>query len=187
MYRTLIKTSLFLSFLHLAIGSASAQFVWLDAKGTKQYSDQPPPSSVPKSRIMKEPGLELRSSSGEPMAVSTTASPASSKELVVVAGSDAAITPPSGTPKAPMTTAEKNAEFTKRQTDQAEKHRKTTEEANEAAVKAKNCERVQAYARSLQSGDRIATTDKNGEKSYLTDDKRAQEISEAMRALNGCK
>jgi len=186
MHRKFIKTSLCLALLHLTIGAASAQFVWLDAKGTKQYSDQPPPSSIPKSRIMKEPALELRNSTGDTTA--TTTGP------VVVAGADAAAKPAAvgaaeavGTPKAPMTTAEKNTEFTKRQAEQAEKDRKTAEDAKEAAAKAKNCERVQAYARSLQSGERIATMDKNGEKAYLSDDKRAQETSDAMRTLNGCK
>ncbi|MES2832171.1 MAG: DUF4124 domain-containing protein [Pseudomonadota bacterium] len=180
MHHKIIKTSLCLAFLHLTISAASAQFVWIDAKGTKQYSDQPPPSSIPKSRIMKEPGLELRNSSMDTPSIAPAA--------VVAAGADVATaTQSANAPKAPMSTAEKNAEFTKRQAEQVEKERKTADDAKEAAAKAKNCERVQAYARSLQSGERIATMDKNGEKTYLTDEKRAQETSDAMRAMNGCK
>lgn len=179
MHRTLLKSTLGLALLHLTIGIASAQFVWLDAKGTKQYSDQPPPASIPKNRIMKEPGLELRNSNIEG---NTAAVP------VLVAGAEATATPGAASAaKTGVTTAEKNIDFTKRQAEQAEKDRKAADDAKEAAAKAKNCERVQAYARSLQSGERIATLDKNGEKSYLSDDKRAQETSEAMRTLNGCK
>ncbi|MBS0307625.1 MAG: DUF4124 domain-containing protein, partial [Proteobacteria bacterium] len=37
--------------------SAMAQYIWLDDKGVKQYSDTPPPASVPKKRILKEGGM----------------------------------------------------------------------------------------------------------------------------------
>jgi hypothetical protein len=36
-------------------GLALAQYVWLDEKGTKQFSDRPPPPNVPDSRILKSP------------------------------------------------------------------------------------------------------------------------------------
>ena len=34
-------------------GHALAQYVWVDDKGNKQYSDTAPPASVPKNRILK--------------------------------------------------------------------------------------------------------------------------------------
>src|SRR5687767_2366081 len=34
---------------------AQAQWVWVNEKGIRQYTDQPPPASVPPSRILKAP------------------------------------------------------------------------------------------------------------------------------------
>lgn len=168
----LIKNTIGL-LLAIATGSAFAQFVWTDANGTRQYSDQPPPASVPKNRILREPGAEVRSNRPSVTGTDPTAS--------------APVKDPAAAPKGPMTTAEKNADFSKRKNEQAEKDKKAADEAKEAADRGKNCERAQAYNRSLQSGERIAGTDKNGEKTYLSDEKRAQDLRDTKRALEGCK
>jgi hypothetical protein len=39
----------------LASTVAHAQYAWLDEKGVRQYSDQPPPTSTPASKILKTP------------------------------------------------------------------------------------------------------------------------------------
>lgn len=163
--------------LALVAGSAAAQFVWIDASGTRQYSDRPPPASVPKNKILKEPSMELRN----PRAADVEAAPATGQATVASAKD------PAAAPKGPMTTAEKNADYIKRKTEQADKDKKAADEAKDAADKAKNCERAQAYNRSLQSGERIATTDKNGEKSYISDEKRAQDARDTQRVLESCK
>ncbi|MFC7517478.1 DUF4124 domain-containing protein [Herbaspirillum sp. GCM10030257] len=142
-------------------GAAHAQYVWLDDRGVKQFSDMPPPSSIPASRILKQPGSST-----------PAAAPAES------VGSEA---------KSQMTTAEKNAEFRKRQTERAEKERKAAEEAKIASEKARNCERAQEYYRALESGERISRTDKNGERSFLSDEQRAKEVRESRRVLDECK
>ena len=38
----------------------AAQYVWLNDKGVKQYSDMPPPAAVPNQRILKSPGPATR-------------------------------------------------------------------------------------------------------------------------------
>lgn len=167
----LIKKTIALMLTCAASGSVLAQFVWIDANGTRQYSDRPPPASVPKNRILKEPGSQQRSSSP---ADAEAATPAGVKD-------------PAAVVKGPQTTAEKNADFIKRKNEQAEKDKKAAEEARAASDKAKNCERAQAYSRSLQSGERIASTDKNGEKSYISDERRAQDLRDTQRALQECK
>ncbi len=166
--------------LHVTAGAAFAQFAWIDAKGVRQYSDQPPPASVPKNKILKSPGLMARDAPAAVSAADTGASAAS----ITDAG---AVSDKSGAAKAPATTAEKNADYIKRKSDLAEKEQKAAEEAKAAAAKARNCEKAQNYARSLQSGERVASLDKNGERSFMTDEKRAQEIGESRRALDGCK
>jgi hypothetical protein len=143
-------------------GAAHAQYVWLDERGVKQFSDMPPPLSIPSSRILKQPG------SGSTPAAAPVESAA-----------------PDIKPQ--MTTAEKNAEFRKRQTERAEKEKKAAEEAKIAAEKARSCERAQEYHRALESGERISRTDKNGERSFLSDEQRANEVRESRRVLDECR
>lgn len=145
---------------------AFAQYVWLNEKGTKQYSDMPPPPSVPSSRILKQPA-------GAPQPIEEA--PAATAQA------------PAGNAKPPMTTAEKNADFRKRRAERAEKEKKAAEQARIAAEKAKNCERARDYDAVLNSGERIARADRNGERSFLTDEQRAQELRDVKRMLQGCK
>jgi hypothetical protein len=158
----------------LGVSSFShAQFVWLDDKGVKQYSDMPPPASVPQKRILKQPGSP---STTKPSAPTEPAADQSSS----AASQDKASF-------LPMTTAEKNADFQKRRAEQAEKERKAAEEAQLAAAKAKNCEHARMYQRVLQSGERVARTDKNGERYFLDDQQRAKEAQDAKRVVDACK
>ncbi len=160
------KIAAVLATLSLAM-TASAQYIWLDEKGTKQYSDMPPAASVPKERILKQPG-----SAANPPPVA--AAPAS-------AGTETK----TGS-KAPKTAAELNADFNKRRMEQAEKDKKSAEEAKIAADKSKNCERTRQHSRSLASGERLYRTDKNGEREYLDDDQRAKEMNENKAVLANC-
>lgn len=157
-----------------ACGTAAAQYVWLDEKGTKQFSDRPPPASIPASRILKHPGAASTSSPAAAAAAASTASPAQSQ-------------PAAARPDAEKTIAEKNADFRKRQMEREEKEKKLAEEAKMAADKARNCERVQDYQRSLASGTRISRTDKNGETTFLSDEQRERELGETRRLLNECR
>jgi len=141
-------------------GTAFAQYVWVDEKGIKQYSDIPPPASVPSSRILRHRG----------------GVPATQAEAATA-----------NTTKAELTTAEKEAEFRKRRAEQAEKENKASEQAKQTADKAKHCERAREYHRALESGQRIARTDKDGERTFLTDEQRAQELRDSRRTLEECK
>lgn len=145
--------------------SAFAQYVWIDDRGVKQYSDMPPPPSVPANRILKHPGARP----AQPAAAENSGTPATSAA------------------KADLTTAERNTEFRKRKLEQAEKDKKAADEAQMATDKAKNCERAKDYQRSLESGERISRTDRNGERSFLTDEQRARELHETRRMLDDCK
>ncbi|HZW14352.1 MAG TPA: DUF4124 domain-containing protein [Noviherbaspirillum sp.] len=158
-FRHLAATAAALMGLALA-GTAFAQYVWVDEKGVKQYSDMPPPASVPANRILKQRGVAV---SQQPEAETAAA------------------------PKTDLSTAEKEAEFRKRRAEQAEKDKKAAEQAKYAADKAKHCERAREYNRALESGQRIARTDKDGERTFLTDEQRAQELRDSRRTLEDCK
>lgn len=157
--------------------SAFAQYIWLNDKGVKQYSDMPPPASVPNNRIVKAPGVAMRAASSVP------------PDGAVISATESVAATAVATDKAkiPMTTAEKNMDFQKRKIEQAEKDKKTAEEKQMAADKSKNCERAREYQKALDSGQRIAHTDKNGERAYLSDAQRAQETRDARRILGDCK
>lgn len=152
--------------------AASAQYVWLDEKGIKQFSDMPPPAAVPKSRILKNPGTTAR-----------TTTDMSTDNAENSAGKASAPTKA----QAPMTTAEKNADFQKRRLEQAEKEKKAAEKTKLDADRVKSCERARIYNRSLESGERLSGTDKNGERYFLNDEQRAQESRDTKRVLDECK
>jgi hypothetical protein len=154
--------------------AAHAQYVWLNEQGVKQFSDMPPPASVPKSRVLKSPGGDLPSR----FAAGGTPKDRESR--------DSAATAPASE-KAPMSLAEKNAEFQKRRMEQATREKKAADEERLASEKAKNCDQARSYQQALLSGERIARRDKNGERSFMTDEQREQETREAQRILADCK
>lgn len=147
--------------------SAYAQYAWIDNNGSKQYSDMPPPPSIPANRILKTPYS----------APTVTPAAASAGEI------DAATTAKT---KAPPTLAEQNAEFNKRRAEQAEREKKAAEQTRLAAEKAKSCDRARQYQKTLASGVRIVSTDQKGERVYLDDKQRGQEQQEINSALKNC-
>jgi len=142
--------------LAAASGGAWAQYVWLDAKGVKQYSDMPPPPGTPANRMLRGPGAY-------------PASPSAAQE----------------SPAAPGL-AERNAAFQKRRMEQAERERRESEQARQDAERARNCDQARAYNRALASGERISRVDQNGEHSYLSDAQRAQEAAATQRIVEQC-
>ena len=158
---------------------AWAQHVWVDEKGIKQYSDKPPPASVPRERILKpapKPVASLiQSAPARSAAADAPATPAGPASPAASAGG-----------KAPPTLADRNADFNKRRAEQAEKDKKIREQEKLAQDKAKNCERAASYKRSLESGARITRVDSKGEPAFLTDAQRADDIREAQKMLEGC-
>lgn len=144
---------------------ALAQYAWVDEKGVKQFSDMPPPASVPAVRILKQPASPLRAASDESRtAVSDTNAENPSKTI-----------------------SEQNTEYKKRRAKQAEKEKKAAEEAKLAADKAKNCDRARDYQHTLESGERIMRTDRNAERAFLTDEQRSQEMRDNRQILDSCK
>ena len=95
--------------------------------------------------------------------------------------------PPGSAPaasKGPATAAEKDAEFRKRQLEAQKEREKQEMAAKEAVDKRENCTRAQEYVRTIESGQRIGRTDAKGERYYLDDNQRAQELANARRAAD---
>jgi hypothetical protein len=141
------------SLLAAACAGASAQtfWKWRDASGQMHVSDSAPPADVPDKNILVRP-------TGRPAPV-TTAAPAT---VAAASGVDSDL-------------QKKKSQADKDKADKAAADKAALDQKN-AAIKAENCQRAQQQAQALQSGVRIARVDANGERSYLDDKQRADEL-----------
>jgi hypothetical protein len=154
--------------LQLAVGGAllmlshlaSAQFVWIDAKGVRQFSDMPPPPSVPSNKILKQPG----------------------RMGAVAASDDAAQSPAEGTASAGSSTAERELDYRKRMKAKAEADAKANAQAANDAQKSSAC----ATARMMN--DRLATGRplRSANAAIMDDNARAQRQAEVNETLAQC-
>jgi hypothetical protein len=89
----------------------------------------------------------------------------------------------------PKSVAEQEADFRKRRSDQVDAQGKEQKEAAEKAQRNRACEDAKNYLAGLESGARIARTDpKTGERVFLEDAARAQEINTARQSVqSNCK
>jgi hypothetical protein len=150
-------------FAALASGNALAQqYKWTDRNGKVQYGDVPPAGV--KATPLKRPA----------------ASPAASAAPKADGKDDA----PKEASKGPLTPAEQEAEYRKRQIEaqkNREKEEKTTREAQE---KRENCTSSQEQLRLLESGQRYSRTDAKGERYYVEDEQRAAETAKARKRVS---
>ena len=171
--------SFFAGLLILAASNAAfAQYAWIDDKGNKQYSDMPPPANISEKNILKAPGKTTRL----PAASATMSDENSVADKEGDSKSDAT----TNKEKTAMTTAEKNADFKKRQAEQAEKEKKAADEEKRQADKKKNCANIRQYQTSLEGGDRIAQTNAKGERVLMSDEQRGKEIKENRQNMAAC-
>ncbi|HEY0062946.1 MAG TPA: DUF4124 domain-containing protein [Telluria sp.] len=156
--------------LHFLAGSAllmfaslsHAQYVWVDEKGVKQFSDRSPPSNIPAKNILKTPRGQM------PSTPSVEAAPSA-------AGAAAS---------APASLADREADYKKRQVAKADAEKKANEEAAVAAAKKANCEVARANKAQLDSGVRMRT---GADGAVMDDAQRARESAAANKALADCR
>jgi hypothetical protein len=153
--------------LLLAAGLAQAQYVWLNANGSREYSDRPPPPSVPRSQILKAP-------KGSLLALTADAPAPAADEKVEKK-------------KGPPTLAERDADFRKRKQEQAEQEQKAAQEAQHQEAVADNCASARQYKAQLESGIRVADTSAQGERTFITDEERAKRLAKTKRILEACR
>jgi hypothetical protein len=148
--------------LMLFANLSQAQWVWVDDKGTKQFSDRAPPSSVPQKNILKAP---------RGMATAADMAPAAAP----------AAAPAPAAPK--LSLADREADYKKRQAEKSEADKKASEEAAVAAQKKAACNGAKMAKAQLDSGIRIRTG-ANGD--VMDDKQRAEENANVNKALAGC-
>jgi hypothetical protein len=157
----------------LISASAYAQYVWINERGTKTYSDAPPPASVPKDKIIKSPGNRTMPAAPAASATPATASGPQKNEIEKL--------------EKPATLASKNEDFNKRKLAKEEADKKAEAERQAAMEKTKNCDRARSYKQSLEGGIVITSNDKNGERNILSESQRAKELADANKIISECK
>jgi hypothetical protein len=79
------------------------------------------------------------------------------------------------------TTADRELDFRKRQQESREAADKSLKEQAATADKKENCANARRYLESLESGERIALRDDKGERYFMEDEQRKQEIAKARQ------
>lgn len=149
-----MRRTLIVLFTVLAAAAAQAQVqCWTTKDGKRACGDTPPP------------GAKVREIGGPSAPPAAPAAPAGA------AAKDAK--------KGPLTPAEQELAFRKRQIEGEKAREKDEKERADAAAKKENCARAQEAQRGLESGQRIARTDAKGERYYLDE---AQVAAETERA-----
>lgn len=152
------KSLLLVALLLAAAGASGQQYKWVDRNGRVQYGDTPPP------------GVSAQPLRG-------FARPAAPAPAEAPAAGDAAAK------KGPPTMAERDAEFRKRREEAEKEQQKQARAEQEAKTRKDNCERAQASARYLESGQRVTRTDAKGERYYLDDAAIANEAARARQMV----
>jgi hypothetical protein len=147
--------------LVFAAGAAAQTYRWVDKDGKVRYGDTPPAG-------VNARALSAPSGSGAP----STAPDAAAK----------------GAAKGPLTPAEQEKDYRKRQADAQKAAAKTEQEQKDAQSRIDNCNRAQTALRTLESGQRVMITDKQGERYYLNDEEIAKQRAVAEQQVSDwCK
>lgn len=180
------------------VQAAGAQWIWKNAKGSKVYSDTPPPASVPKSRIIKSPRQAAAASqkrrrtlANKPVGlVDAKVARGEMDDASVEAKGDGADSKKEG--KDSMSELDKKVEAKRKKKEAAQKEKEQAEEEKLAqerrAQQEKNCKRIAQAKRNLTSGSRISAVGEDGQKRFLSEDEvqsRMEQLAEAEES-NEC-
>jgi len=153
-----LKTAVVLGAIWATSLTAMAQWQWVDKDGRKVYSDRPPPADVPEKNILKQPGYRGGAAPAPAVGPASAASAPASAAIPRSAGK------------------EKELEEKKKQAEQQEAAARKAEEEKFQKTRAENCARARQAKAGFDSGARIATTSKTGERIILDDEARAAEV-----------
>lgn len=157
--------------LALAAVGAQAQplWKWRDAAGQLHVSDRAPPADTPARNIISTP------SGG----VAPTLTPAATSSAATTTAAPAA----NGAASGAETALEKKKKATEKERADKEQADHAALEAQNAAIRKDNCSRAQSTQAAIQSGQRLARTNANGEREVLDDAGRAEELKRSQDAV----
>jgi hypothetical protein len=154
--------------LLVASAAAHAQWKWRDASGSIQFSDRPPPANVPDRDILQRPAAP---------APRPSAAPASAAAAKAAPGPATAAARPASSPLDRQVEARRKAE------EQERAAKAKAEEERQAALRADNCSRARSTLAMLDSGQRVTRMNDKGEREFLDDRQRAEEVRRAREAI----
>jgi hypothetical protein len=176
LFRTLTSCALAV-FIGAVASPALAQWKWRDANGSVQFSDRPPPITVPERNILQRPAKAPAPSGSPSAADNANPSPTAQGQTV--------------SPKAPATPtsagaanpADAELERRRKAADQEKADKAKADEERRKATRAENCARARSAAATYESGQRVARINEQGEREFLDDRQRAEEAKRARDAM----
>jgi hypothetical protein len=154
------KILAFLVVLAFSAGAAAQAYKWVDKDGKVRYGDTPPPG-------VKATPLKIPSGPKAP------APPAPSADAAKKDGA-------AKKDEKPLTPEQA---FQKRQKERQEADQKSEKERADAEQNRQQCEIAQANLRTVQSGQRMSTTNAAGERIFMDDEMRERALQNAQKAV----
>ncbi len=141
---------------------AWAQYKWKDARGQVHLSDLPPPPEVPDRDVLQRPAPRR--------ATAATAAPASAAAAATATIGPAPVDP--------------ELEARRQRAERDERARVASADQRLAEQRATNCQRARSQLAMLDSGQRIARINAQGERVIVDDATRAAEAQQARRVVD---
>ena len=151
---------------------AAAQYRWKDANGQVHASDLPPPREVPDKDILQRPSR----SQGPAAPTASVASSAPSRAAPAKPAGAAPVRPASG-PVDPELAARR------RQAEADARTKAGSDDERAAAQRADNCQRARAQLANLDTGQRMARQNAQGERVVLDEATRLSDADTARRVI----
>ncbi|MCK0508235.1 DUF4124 domain-containing protein [Aromatoleum anaerobium] len=153
------RINLFVISLLVALPAGAEIYQWRDAQGRVHYSDTPPAGE---NATRLRPAVAPAVQPGKDVATGTAA-----------AGSAEAAKP--------ETLAERDLAFRQRRAEAAEAAAKAEQERQQSAERQRDCEQARNQLVALESGQRLARFNRDGEREVLGDKGRADEITRTQK------
>ena len=161
-----------LTFALLSALPAWAHYRWKDANGQVHASDLPPPPEVPEKNILQRPPR----SQPPAVPVGSVASPATN--------SDAPAKPAGATPVRPASgPVDPELAARRRQAEADTKAKAGGDDERAATQRANNCQRAREQLANLDSGQRLARQNAQGERVVLDEATRRSDADTARRVI----
>lgn len=188
--RQLLAAAFALSFCVTSIAQISlgAQYQWVDRNGQMVFSDQPPPATVPLSRILRvgDP-VAPPSKRGTPGAASVPSAPGAPSTSASEQVALAAAKPEPAAKTARQSLRERMLAFDERRAKRKQDRRKQVNQAKRAKSAAKSCKRMRASKAKLDSGRRLRTRNKEGVMVPMTETDRSTHTKALTKRLKKCR
>lgn len=158
-------------------GAALAQaYKWRDQNGVTVYSDSPPPSNIPPGNILQAPKLK-----------SPPPTPAAPASAAASGGTPEQKTGQISRKLQTKTTAEREADYKKRQIEEQKKAKEQGEKTAQEEQRQAQCQGLAQNLATMESGQRMAKVDSKGERYFVDDAERAKDIAKARQDMAAAK